>query len=77
VSALAAIALAWGLVARRRNVALAAAALEVALNRDLLALLYARRGPRGAVAGVALHTLHQLTAAAAVPAGVLATLRAR
>jgi glycosyltransferase involved in cell wall biosynthesis len=77
VSALAALALAWGLVGRRRNLALAAAALEVALNRDLLALLYARRGPRGAVAGVALHTLHQLTAAAAVPAGVLATLRAR
>ena len=48
-------------------------AAEVALNRDLLALLHERLGPRGAVAGVGLHTVHQLTAVAAVPAGLLAS----
>ena len=50
---------------------------EVALNRDLLALLHERLGPRGAIAGVGLHTVHQLTAVAAVPAGLLASTRRR
>jgi len=74
-SVLAALVVAWGLARRRPLLAAAGAAAEVTLNRDLLTLLHERLGPRGAVAGVGLHTLHQLTAVAAVPAGLLAALR--
>jgi hypothetical protein len=43
----------------------------VLLNADFYALLGRRLGPSGAVAGVALHALHHLAGAAAVPAGAL------
>ena len=54
----------------------AAAALtaQVALNRDLYGLLIRRTGLQGAAAGVGLHVIHQLTAAAALPAGLLASV---
>jgi GT2 family glycosyltransferase len=55
-------------VARRKPVAAAAAAVAlVALNRSFYALLLRRRGPVEAAAGVGLHAVHHLTAAAAVP----------
>ena len=71
-SVVAALAVAWGIVRRRPLAVAAGVGAEVALNRDLLALLHERLGPRGAIAGVGLHTVHQLTAVAAVPAGLLA-----
>lgn len=70
-SVLAAIAVAWGVVRRRPLVAAAGIGAEIALNRDLLSLLHERLGARGAIAGVGLHTVHQLTAVAAVPAALL------
>lgn len=73
-SVVAALAVAWGIARRRPAVVAAGLGAEVVLNRDLLALLHERLGPRGAIAGVGLHTVHQLTAVAAVPAG-LARLR--
>jgi GT2 family glycosyltransferase len=72
-SVLAALAVALGIVRRRRALVAVGLAAEVALNHDLLALLHERLGPRGAIAGVGLHTVHQLTAVAAVPAGLLAS----
>ncbi len=69
-SAMAAVAVAYGLVRRRPLVAASAVLASVAFNRDLISLLYKRLGVRGAVAGVGLHTIHQLTAVAAVPVGV-------
>jgi hypothetical protein len=74
-SVLAALVVALGIVRRRPLVVAAGIAAEVALNRDLIGLLHERLGPRGAVAGVGLHTVHQLTAVAAVPAGLLASTR--
>jgi GT2 family glycosyltransferase len=58
----------------RRKPAAAAGALAalVALNRPFYGLLVRRRGPLEAGAGVALHVLHHLTSAAAVPAGIVA-----
>ncbi len=41
-----------------------------ALNLDLYAVCFKRLGVRGAAAACGLHTLHQLTAAAAVPVGL-------
>ena len=72
-SVLAALAVALGIVRRRPALVASGIAAEVALNRDLLALLHERLGPGGAVAGIGLHTVHQLTAVAAVPAGLLAS----
>jgi GT2 family glycosyltransferase len=76
-SVLAALLVAWGIVARRPLVAAAGIGAEVALNHDLVALLHERLGTRGAIAGVGLHTVHQLTAVAAVPAGLLASTARR
>jgi glycosyltransferase involved in cell wall biosynthesis len=76
-SVLAALAVAWGLVRRRPLVTAAGIGVQVALNRDLVALLHERLGARGAAAGIGLHTVHQLTAAAAVPAGLLSALLSR
>jgi GT2 family glycosyltransferase len=71
-SVVAALMIAWGLARRRPFVTAAGIGVEVALNLDLLSLLYERRGARGAIAGIALHTVHHLTAVAAVPAGLVA-----
>ena len=76
-SVLAALAIAVGIVRRRPLLASAGLGAEVLLNRDLLALLHERLGARGAIAGVGLHTLHQLTAVAAVPAGLVSAVATR
>ena len=72
LSALACVAGAAALALRRPSGAMAALAALVALNARLYALLVRRRGPVEATAGVALHALHHLTAAASLPAGALA-----
>lgn len=69
-SAAASVATLLALLARRpRAVALAMAGL-LALNRDFYLLLARRGGPRLLLAGILLHLVHQLTAAAAVPVAV-------
>jgi glycosyltransferase involved in cell wall biosynthesis len=70
LSAAAAVLAAGALPARRPRALVAAILALVLLNRPLYGLLWRRRGPTEAVAGVALHALHHLTAVAAVPAGV-------
>ncbi|MCY7304068.1 MAG: glycosyltransferase family 2 protein [Thermoleophilia bacterium] len=70
-SALAALVAFYGLVRRRPVVAAAALLAGAALNHDLITLLHRNLGVRGAIAGVGLHTIHQLTAVAAVPAGLV------
>jgi GT2 family glycosyltransferase len=77
ISALATLAAVLGIVARRPRVALAAASAQLALNASFYALLMRRRGPLEAVAGIGLHAVHQLTAIAAVPLGLLAFARER
>ncbi len=74
-SALAAILIAFGIVRRRAVLTAAAVGAEVALNHDLFSLLRTRIGLRGAAGGVVLHTLHQLTAVVAVPAGLARAAR--
>lgn len=68
VSALSTLVLLVALAARRPRLALAALAGNLVLDRDLYALLARRGGARLLLAGVGLHQLHQLTAAASVPA---------
>lgn len=60
---------------RRPAIPAVAVLALVLLNRSFYALLARRLGPSGAVAGVALHGLHHLTAVAAVPLGMLDHLR--
>ena len=74
-SAVAALAVAWAIVRRRPLVAAAGLGAEVMLNRDLFSLLHRRLGIRGASTGLALHTVHQLTAVAAAPAGLVRAMR--
>ncbi len=74
-SALAAAAVAYGLVRGRPLVTASGIVAGVALNRDLIGVLHKRLGVRGAIAGIGLHTIHQLTAVAAIPAGVVAATR--
>ncbi|HEX2096406.1 MAG TPA: glycosyltransferase [Solirubrobacterales bacterium] len=76
-SAVAAVALAFGLIARRPRIALAALLAMASLNRDFYSLLARRGGPRLLVGGVALHALHLLTAVASVPVAVVLHLRER
>lgn len=71
-SALAALGIALGIARRRPGVAILSAAALLALNASFYRLLLARRGSREAAAGVALHTLHHLTAVASIPVGVVA-----
>jgi glycosyltransferase involved in cell wall biosynthesis len=56
---------------RRYGIALGAATTFVVLNHRFYSLLLRRRGPVEAGIGVALHGVHHLTGAAAVPAGVV------
>jgi hypothetical protein len=58
------------LVARKPALAGAATAGMVAINRDFYKLLLERLGPRGAAAGVGLHTLYYLTSAASIPVAI-------
>jgi GT2 family glycosyltransferase len=73
-SALAALLLAIAAVTGRPRLAVVSLLAVLSLNRRLYALLARRGGPRLLGAGIVLHVLHQLTALAAVPAGVLAHL---
>ncbi|HEU4461384.1 MAG TPA: glycosyltransferase [Solirubrobacterales bacterium] len=70
-SALASVALLGALLARRPRLAAAALATNLVLDRDLYALLARRGGARLLLAGVGLHQLHQLAAAASAPAAVV------
>jgi GT2 family glycosyltransferase len=77
LSAAASIVLVSSLATRRpRQAGLALGAL-IALNAPFYALLLRRRGPAEAALGVGLHALHHLTAACAVPLGLLAHARER
>jgi Glycosyl transferase family 2 len=55
----------------------ASLALLLAVDRPFYQLLLRRRGPGFAAAGVPLHLVHRLTAAASVPIAVTGHLRAR
>jgi len=71
LSAASSVALLGSLLARRPRAAAAALLANLALDRDLYALLARRGGPRLLAAGIVLHQLHQLSAAASVPAALL------
>lgn len=73
----AALLAAVGAVTGHRRVAVAALGAMIAPNTRFYALLARLGGPRLALAGVPLHMLHHLTAAASVPAGVLLWARRR
>jgi GT2 family glycosyltransferase len=70
-SAATSVALLGSLLARRPRLAAAALAANLVLDRDLYALLARRGGARLLLAGIGLHQLHQLAAAASVPAAVV------
>ena len=76
-SAAAALVAAISLPRRKPAGAVIALGSLVALNRDFYTLLARRQGSHRAATGVGLHAIHHLTAAAAVPAGVIAHLRRR
>lgn len=59
------------LLARRGRLAGAALLANLLLERDLYALLARRGGPKLLVAGVGLHQLHHLSAAASVPVALV------
>jgi hypothetical protein len=65
----ASVALAGAAAGRRRGPAVAALAAMLVLNRSFYALLARRLGVTGAIAGVGLHVIHNLAAAAALPLG--------
>jgi hypothetical protein len=69
-SAATSVAALGSLLARRPRAAAAALLANIALDRDLYALLARRGGPRLLAAGIGLHQLHQLCAAASVPAAL-------
>jgi GT2 family glycosyltransferase len=69
LSALASVGLLVALAARRPRPALAAGAAVATLNAPFYRLLARRGGARLLAAGFPLHLVHQVTAAAAVPAG--------
>lgn len=70
-SAAAAVVLAAAAAARRPRTALAALLAVLFLNRDFYALLARRGGAPLLGGGIGLHLVHQLTAAAALPAALL------
>lgn len=70
-SAATSLALLGSLLARRPRLAAAALAASLVLDRDLYALLARSGGPRLLLAGIGLHQLHQLAAAASVPAAIV------
>lgn len=77
LSALASVLAVVGALVRRPRVVAAALLALAGLNHRFYALLARRQGPGGAAAGVVLHGLHHLAAAAAVPVGLLAHLLSR
>jgi GT2 family glycosyltransferase len=70
LSAASSVVLFCSILARRRRAAAAALLANLAIDRDLYALLARRGGPRLLVAGIGLHQLHQLTAAASAPVAI-------
>jgi GT2 family glycosyltransferase len=76
-SAAAAVLLVLAAAIRRPRIALAALVGLVGVNRGLYALLARRGGLPLLLVGIPLHVVHQLTAVAAVPAGIVAHLRER
>ena len=77
ISTLASLAVVGGTLARRPAVAAAGLATLGVANRDFYALLSRRLGPAGAVAGVGLHVVHHVTAAASVPIALVLHLGGR
>jgi glycosyltransferase involved in cell wall biosynthesis len=77
LSAAASVTAATALALRRPRPAAGAVLALVCLNRSLYRLVARRRGPGTAAVAVGLHALHHVTAAAAVPAGVLLHVRDR
>lgn len=75
VSAAATVLLAAAVATRRPRAALPPLLGLIWLNRDFYALLARRGGPALLGAGLVLHVVHQLTAVAALPAGLVAHLR--
>lgn len=75
LSALAALTALGCALTRRPAGSAAALVVFLALNRRFYALLNGRLGATGAAAGVGLHLVHHLTAAAAVPVGVVQVVR--
>lgn len=71
LSTLAVLAGIGGLATRRGRVAAGSVGALVVLNHSFYTLIARRRGGREAVAGVGLHSLHHLTAAASVPVALL------
>lgn len=69
-SAASSVALLGSLLARRPRLAIAALLANLVLDRNLYALLARRGGARLLLAGIGLHQLHQLAAAASVPAAI-------
>jgi GT2 family glycosyltransferase len=70
LSAATSVALLAASLARRPRAAATALLANLALDRNLYALLARRGGTRLLVAGIGLHQLHQLSAAASVPVAV-------
>jgi GT2 family glycosyltransferase len=70
-SAATSVALLASLLTRRPRLAASALLANMLLDRDLYALLARRGGPRLLIAGIGLHQLHQLSAAASVPAALV------
>jgi GT2 family glycosyltransferase len=78
LSAVASVVLLGAVLARRPRLAAGALSAALLLERDLYALLLRRGGPQLLLAGIPLHQLHQLCAAASVPAALaLAALEDR
>jgi glycosyltransferase involved in cell wall biosynthesis len=77
ISAAASAGLVAAALARKPKLAGTAIGLLLWLNADFYALLYRKRGPSQAAAGVPLHVLHHLVSLAAVPLGVVQHLRRR
>ena len=75
LSAATAVASVGALALRRPARAVGGMCLLIGLNRSFYALLLRRRGPTHAAAGIALHVLHHLVSAAAIPTGVAMHLR--
>jgi GT2 family glycosyltransferase len=75
VGAATSVALLALLLARRPRLAAAALLANLVIDRDLYALLARRGGLRLLLAGIGLHQLHQLAAAASVPAALVLHVR--
>lgn len=75
VSAASSATLLVSLLARRPRLAATALLANLLLDRELYALLARRGGPKLLIAGVGLHQLHQLAAAASVPTALILHIR--